>query len=98
MRGPIRAKVGKGWFSTYARAMLMGRTFRFFASSFTRSRRLKLSSEYQQRTSSASSVLSGAARPGRKKPRAWLDQAKSGILFFVNHARDSASDAATQPA
>ena len=30
-RGPIRAKVGKGWLSTYASAMLIGSTFRFFA-------------------------------------------------------------------
>src|SRR5947199_10868666 len=77
--------------------MLIGRTFRFFASSLTRSRRRKLSSAYQQRTNSASPVFSGAALPGRKKPRAWLDQAKSGISVRVSQARESSSEALMHP-
>src|SRR5215475_4694591 len=78
--------------------MLIGSTFRFFAISFTRAKRWKLSSLYQQRTNSLSSVFSGAARPGRKKPRAWLDQASRGICVRVNQARESGSLAAMQPA
>src|SRR6185436_18646842 len=77
--------------------MLIGRTFRFFASSMTRSRRFQLSSAYQQRTSSASDVLVGLAR-SVKNPRAWLDQGSSGICVLVSHARDAGSDAEIQPA
>src|SRR3954464_4259459 len=78
--------------------MLMGRTFRFSAISLTRARRWKLSSLYQQRTSSGSSVLSGGARPGGKKPGDWLDQAKSGVCVRSNHEREGGSEAVMQPA
>src|SRR5450755_2158367 len=77
--------------------MLIGRTPRFCARAFARSRRKKLSSLYQQRTSSGSERSSGRARPV-KKPRAWLDQGNSAIPVFVNHARDAASEALRQPA
>ena len=67
-RGPISGNVGNGWQSTYASAMLIGSTLRFFASSITRSRRFQLSSEYHELTSSLSDVSLGFAR-SVKNPR-----------------------------
>src|ERR1051326_4969596 len=75
--------------------MLIGRTPRFFASCFTRSRRRKLSGLRQHRTSSASVLSFGLARA--KNPRAWLDQAINATCVLVNHARDLRSEAATHP-
>ena len=77
--------------------MLIGATPLRRASSIARSRRWKLSSEYQQRVSSVSSKR---WRPARsvKKPRAWLDQAKSGVWLRSNQAFYPGSEAATQPA
>src|SRR3981081_2130956 len=63
----------------------------------TRSRRRKLSSLYQQRTSSASEWSLGLALPV-KKPRAWLDHGISGICCSVSQARDRASQEDTHPA
>ena len=60
-------------------------------------RRLKLSSLYQQRTSSGSSSLSGWARPSTKNPRAWLLHASNAICVRVSQARDSGSLALTHP-
>src|SRR3954451_20309784 len=78
--------------------MLIGAAAFFFAISLARSRRWKLSSEYQQRTSSASSFRSGAALPGRKNPRAWLLQLSRGLCVRWNQARESGSAALMQPA
>src|SRR5262249_29683289 len=80
--GPISAKVGKAWVRTQASAILIGSTFRSAATAGTRASRLKLSSLYQHRTSSASDRSSGRARPV-KNPRAWLDHDSTGIWVRV---------------
>src|SRR2546430_17360575 len=59
--------------------------------------RSKLSSLYQERASSGSERSLGCARPA-KKPRAWLDQGKSGVCVRANQARESGSEAERQPA
>src|SRR5205814_3771405 len=77
--------------------MLIGKTPRSFARVLARSRRWKLSSLYQQRTSSSSEKSPGCPR-AVMKPRAWLDHGMSGICVFVNHWRERASDTERQPA
>src|SRR5919199_5676315 len=77
--------------------MAIGVTPRSRASCTTRSLRAKLSSLYQERTNSESERSSGWER-SVKKPRAWLDQEKSGVCVRANQARKVGSEAAMQPA
>src|SRR3990170_711648 len=76
--------------------MLIAETPFFFPSSSARARRLKLSSAYQQRTSSRSSWKSGRARP-LKNPRACEDHGTLAIPVFTCHDRNAGSDDARHP-
>ena len=74
-------------------AILIGRTFPLHAISFTRSSRLKLSSAYQQRTSSSSSRRSGCPGLRGKIHVPGCSMPATASVFSFSHARDSGSEA-----